>query len=86
MGAPWVSVVIPSFNRAAGLRRVLEAFERQQPSDLPFEVVAVDDGSEDETSSMLASWRSDRFQLRFARQPVLEVVQRTFPTTVVCIG
>jgi glycosyltransferase involved in cell wall biosynthesis len=65
---PVVSVVVPSFNRAQDLRRVLGAFERQRPVDLPFEVVAVDDGSTDGTAEVLASWRSRRFSLRFTRQ------------------
>lgn len=69
MAAPWVSVVIPSHNRADSLRRVLTGFEAQRPRDLPFEVVVVDDGSRDATATTLASWRSRRFQLRFARQP-----------------
>ncbi len=68
MASPLVSVVVPTFNRVAGLRRVLTAFERQQPHDLPFELVVVDDGSEDETAQVLASFRSRRFPLRFARQ------------------
>ena len=31
MSSPVVSVVIPTYNRAPTLRRVLEAFERQRP-------------------------------------------------------
>ena len=69
MASPWVSVVIPTYNRVAELRRVLTAFEAQRPSDLPFEVVVVDDGSDDATPATLASWRSNRFQLRSAGQP-----------------
>jgi glycosyltransferase involved in cell wall biosynthesis len=65
---PQISVVIPSFNRVEDLRRTLRAFERQRPADLPFEIVVVDDGSTDETSELLASWRSRRYVLRFSRQ------------------
>ena len=68
MSAPLVSVVLPTFNRVDGLRRVLTAFEGQRPVDLPFEVVVVDDGSRDETPGLLADWRSRRFPLRFTRQ------------------
>lgn len=68
MVPPLISVVIPSFSRAEGLRLVLRAFEEQRPRDLPFEVVVVDDGSTDETPEVLASWRSRRFTLRFTRQ------------------
>ena len=63
-----VSVIIPTFNRVDGLQRVLTAFEGQRPAELPFEVVVVDDGSNDGTSDVLAGWRSRRFRLRFARQ------------------
>lgn len=69
VASPLVSVVVPSFNRVEGLRRVLNSFEEQRPRDLPFEVVVVDDGSEDGTSELLASWRSRRYPLRFSRQP-----------------
>ncbi len=68
MAAPWLSVVIPTFNRVSSLRRVLEAYERQEPADLPFEIVVVDDGSDDGTADTLAEWRPRRFQLRFCRQ------------------
>lgn len=68
MASPLVSVVVPTFNRPEGLRRVLTAFEQQRPHDLPFELVVVDDGSSDGTSELLASWRSRRYPLRFARQ------------------
>ena len=65
---PRLSVVIPSYNRADGLERVLRALEGQRPSTFGFEVVVVDDGSEDGTAELLASWRSSRFRLRFDRQ------------------
>lgn len=66
---PRVSVVIPTFNRVDGLCRVLRGYEAQQPAGLPFEVVVVDDGSDDGTSAVLSDWRSRRFTLRFDRQP-----------------
>jgi glycosyltransferase involved in cell wall biosynthesis len=49
-----ISVVIPTYNRAAQLQRVLRALERQQMPGDRFEVVVVDDGSPDETTSVLA--------------------------------
>ncbi|MCG8458136.1 MAG: glycosyltransferase, partial [Holophagales bacterium] len=65
---PAVSVVIPTYGRRRDLLRTLEAYGRQQPRDLPFEVVVVDDGSEDGTSRALARLRPDRFCLRAFRQ------------------
>ena len=69
MGAVAASVIIPTYNRVECLRQVLGAFEKQNPADLPFEVVVVDDGSDDATSATLANWRSRRFRLRFQSQP-----------------
>ena len=60
------SVVIPTHDRSASLARVLAAYEAQEPRDLDFEVVAVDDGSSDGTAEVLAAWRPRRYRLRFA--------------------
>src|SRR4051794_3983148 len=50
---PCVSVVVPTFNRRAGLERLLRALAIQTyPADL-FEVVVVDDGSTDGTYAHL---------------------------------
>ena len=65
---PQVSVVIPTFDRAADLAWALTAWAGQQPADLPFELVVVDDGSGDETAELLAGWRHNRFTLRTAHQ------------------
>ena len=62
------SVLIPTYGRREDLLRTLEAYERQEPADLAFEVVVIDDGSSDGTAEALACWRSRRFPLRFARQ------------------
>lgn len=62
------SVVIPSYQRRETLRRVLDAWEQQQPADLEFELVVVDDGSVDGTADLLASWRPRRAGFRFAHQ------------------
>ena len=62
------SVVMPTYRRLDALRRVLSAYEQQEPHDLPFEVVVVDDGSGDETAAFLANLRPRRFQYRFASQ------------------
>jgi rhamnosyltransferase len=50
--APAVSIVIPTWNGAATLPQVLDAI-RAQRTPLPFEVVAVDSGSQDETLDLL---------------------------------
>jgi len=48
----WVSVVIPSYNRAATLPRAIDSvLQQQRPVD---EIIVVDDGSSDGTAEMLA--------------------------------
>ncbi|HYR80117.1 MAG TPA: glycosyltransferase, partial [Candidatus Dormibacteraeota bacterium] len=61
---PRVSVIIPIYNGAATIERALASVFEQTFSD--FEIVAVDDGSTDETSSVLAKF-GDR--IRMFRQP-----------------
>jgi glycosyltransferase involved in cell wall biosynthesis len=63
-----VSVIIPTFNRVEILERVLRAWERQAPDDLHFEVIVVDDGSEDQTSELLSDFRASRYALLSLRQ------------------
>jgi glycosyltransferase involved in cell wall biosynthesis/2-polyprenyl-3-methyl-5-hydroxy-6-metoxy-1,4-benzoquinol methylase len=49
-----ISVIIPTFNRKATLRRCLEALKAQTLSADEFEVIVVDDGSTDDTQEFLA--------------------------------
>lgn len=58
-----ISIIIPSHNRCALLRRVLDALDNQDFPPESFEVVVVADGCVDDTLAMLASYRPD-FPLR----------------------
>jgi len=51
---PKVSILMPCYNVAATLNETLESIRVQSFTD--FEVVAVDDGSEDSTPEMLEKW------------------------------
>lgn len=51
VSAPVVSVIVPTRNRAASLRRLLDAIASQSLAD--FELIVVDDGSSDTTPSVL---------------------------------
>ena len=54
---PLVSVVVPTRNRAHLLRELLSALDRQTyPS---FEVIVVDDASDDDTAAVLAGWQGE---------------------------
>jgi GT2 family glycosyltransferase len=61
-----LSVVIPTFNRADLLPKVLDALAHQRGAG-HFEVVVVDDGSSDGTSAILESFEAP-FPFRFLRQ------------------
>jgi glycosyltransferase involved in cell wall biosynthesis len=52
--APFFTIFIPTFNRAALLPRALASIERQTFRD--FEVLIVDDGSTDRTRDIVAAW------------------------------
>lgn len=57
MSTPRVSVLIPTYNRAALLREALDSVFAQSYQD--FEVIVVDDGSTDDTRDVIASYGSD---------------------------
>ncbi|MEJ3744814.1 glycosyltransferase [Actinomycetes bacterium KLBMP 9797] len=66
--APACSVVIPTYNRMALLRRTLESLTRQDIGVDAFEVLVVDDGSGDDTARVVAGFQ-DRLHLRYFFQP-----------------
>jgi len=57
---PKVSVIIPTYNRAAKVRKAIESVLNQTFSDL--EVVVVDDGSTDDTGRILQETYGDRIR------------------------
>jgi len=61
---PQVSVIIPTFNRGWIIQEALESVLSQEYSD--FELIIVDDGSTDDTASVLDQFQPD---IRLVRQP-----------------
>jgi glycosyltransferase involved in cell wall biosynthesis len=57
---PKASVIIPTYNRAAGVRNAIESVMAQTITDL--EVVVVDDGSSDDTGQILGEIYGDRIR------------------------
>ena len=66
-GDPWVSVVIATYNRAELLRRLLEQLDDQTIAPSHYEVIAVDDGSKEDTREKLAGLTT-KYALRIERQ------------------
>ena len=62
---PAVSVVLPTYNRASTLRRAVDSVLCQDFGD--FELIVVDDGSRDQTASILSD--IDDARLRVIRLP-----------------
>jgi glycosyltransferase involved in cell wall biosynthesis len=56
--SPALSVIIPTYNRAAYLRRTLDSVFEQTISD--YEVIVVDDGSKDSTEKVIAQLVKDK--------------------------
>jgi glycosyltransferase involved in cell wall biosynthesis len=63
IGAPLISVVIATYNRASLLRETLDSVVTQTFRD--FEIIVVDDGSTDETEALVKSYGHT---LRYIRQ------------------
>ena len=51
-----ISVIIPTFNRASLLKKAIESVLSQTYKD--FELIVIDDGSSDETPSLISSYAS----------------------------
>ena len=63
------SVVIPTYNRVCSLRNCLDALEKQSLCHQLFEVIVVDDGSEDDTLAFLSSFQlQTRLRLKYSSQ------------------
>ena len=60
---PDISIVLPCYNAENTVEETLDSLARQTLDD--FEVIAVDDGSEDSTLRILETWASEdsRFQV-----------------------
>ncbi|MGG2043161.1 glycosyltransferase family 2 protein [Burkholderia gladioli] len=66
---PTVSVVLPVYNGKAYLGEMLDSISLQQFRD--FEVVVVDDGSSDDSWSLLTEWASrQEFHVKLQRKPL----------------
>ena len=63
----WVSVVIATYNRHELLRRLLEQLDDQTIGTSHYEVIAVDDGSKEDTREKLAGLKT-KYPLRIERQ------------------
>jgi glycosyltransferase involved in cell wall biosynthesis len=58
-----VSVIIPTYNRAAMLREAIESVLEQR--NATFELIVIDDGSSDDTAAMLTALCRERSVVRF---------------------
>ena len=69
MKNPFISVVMATYNRSALLELQLQAFKNQTLPKDRFEIIIVNDGSEDETELVLINWTFLLPNLRFYTQP-----------------
>ncbi|OGJ45039.1 hypothetical protein A3J23_00440 [Candidatus Peregrinibacteria bacterium RIFCSPLOWO2_02_FULL_48_14] len=54
---PYLSVIIPTYNRSDKLEKCLRALQGQTLSQDSFEVIVVNDGSSDDTEKLLTRWK-----------------------------
>ena len=66
MNSPFFSVVIPTYNRAKYLPKAVDSILNQRFTD--FEVIVVDDGSEDNTSQLMKEFSSKDERLIYIHQ------------------
>jgi glycosyltransferase involved in cell wall biosynthesis len=63
---PTISVILPTYNRVTVLGRAVESVLAQDFAD--FDLIVVDDASEDDTATLMQSYRDPR--LLYVRQPL----------------
>src|SRR5690606_40861443 len=65
-----ISVVVSTYQRPHHLRRCLESLAAQREVDGKFEVIVVDDGSQDETADVVTKFRHDSgLPVKFSTHP-----------------
>ncbi len=69
MTAPDLSIVIPMRNEAGNAQALLAEIDALSSLLPPYEVIAVDDGSDDETADMVAQVAADDARMRLLRHP-----------------
>ena len=81
--SPALSLAIPTFNRHASLNRLLESIERAlaYSGGSTVEIVVADNGSDDDTPSVLRHWQA-RLGIRIHRQPSNVGVERNLATLI----
>lgn len=62
---PAITVLLTTYNRAADLKRTLQAYEAQITPNA-FEILVVDDASTDATPEVLRAYQPQRFSLQYA--------------------
>jgi glycosyltransferase involved in cell wall biosynthesis len=65
---PRLSVIVPTYNRARVLGKCLDALTRQTLEAGQYEVLVVDDGSQDETRATALDWAAAFPGIRYQRQ------------------
>jgi glycosyltransferase involved in cell wall biosynthesis len=70
---PAVSVLIPCYNAADTIHEALESIAHQTFTD--FEVIAVDDGSTDDTSKILRYWAQEDSRFRVLSYPHKGIIE-----------
>lgn len=58
MNAPWLSVIVPTYNGARFLRAALDSIVSDASAAASLEVMAIDDGSTDDTLDILEAYRA----------------------------
>ena len=76
MSSPKVSIIIPTYNRLELLKRALKSVEQQTFQD--FEIIVVDDGSNDGTKDFFRGYKNQKLNYFFKENEGLPSKSRNF--------